>query len=224
MNDPTHDDRPIHFGFSVGVNFMDYRIEHSEAADNAGVFIGLEEVLPGFTVNAIVNLRITENFDFRTLPGISFGERHLYYIDSSGYGNSIYPEPGSGRTSYYKSPSSYIEIPVCLKYKAKRLNNFRPYLIGGANFRWDLTIKDSYDDEDQLIMTDVFNAFGEVGTGMDFYMTYFKLGIEIKYSFGLWNILNRTNSKGEIDEELAHFTDYIDKITAHMVVVSFHFE
>ena len=66
--------------------------------------------------------------------------------------------------------------------------------------------------------------YGEIGYGMDFYLTYFKLGIEIKYSLGLTNLLIREDRHGELPVEFARYTNYIDKITSQMVIVSFHFE
>ncbi len=211
-NDPTHDDKPIHFGFSLGLNMMDYRIELTEAALNDGVYIGLHELNPGINIHAISNLRIAEDFDLRALPGISFGERsmHFYYI-------------GAGDT-VYKKESSYLELPILLKYKSKRLNNFRPYLIGGGNFRYDLAIKDEYDEEDQLLMINKFNIYGEVGLGFDFYLTYFKFATELKYSFGLSNILLRSDKHGIIPDRYAPYTSYIDKLNSHIVTIAFHFE
>ncbi len=34
--------------------------------------------------------------------------------------------------------SSFLEFPLLLKYKGDRLNNVRPYVIGGLNYRYDL--------------------------------------------------------------------------------------
>jgi hypothetical protein len=217
-NDPTHDDKPIHFGFSLGLNMMDYRIEHNEIAVRNGVYIGLKELSPGINIHAIANLRLAENFDLRALPGISFGERFIYFEN----GPDTIPFYPSGKN--YKAESSYLEFPILLKYKSKRLNNFRPYLIGGGNLRYDLAVKKEYDLEDQLIMINPLDVYGEIGFGMDFYLTFFKFGTEIKYSFGLSNILRGSDRNGEIPPEFEKYTSYIKSITSHMVILSFHFE
>jgi hypothetical protein len=216
-NDPTHDDKPIHFGFSLGLNMMDYRIENSQYAVDNRVYVGMHELIPGINIHAIANLRLADNFDLRVLPGISFGERYIFFKSLSG-SDTIYPFPN------YKAESSYLELPILLKYKSKRLNNFRPYLIGGGNFRYDLAIKREYDIKEQLLMINPFNIYGEVGMGIDFYLTYFKFATEIKYSFGLSNILVRSDRHGQLPEEFARYTDYIDKLTSHIVIISFHFE
>ncbi len=218
-NDPTHDDRPIHFGFSLGMNMMDYRIIHSEDAISEHVYVGLDQIIPGINIHAIANLRLAEYFDLRSLPGISFGERYMYFKNT---------RPGDTSTFYefknYKVESSYLEWPFLLKYKSKRLNNFRPYLIGGANLRYDLAIKREYDIEEQLIMIKPLDIYGEIGFGMDFYLTYFKFATEIKYSFGFTNILRTEDRHGELPPDFEKYTRVIDKLTSHMVIISFHFE
>jgi hypothetical protein len=211
QNDTNHDDKPIHFGFSLGINMMDYRIEHSQAALNEGVYIGLHNLSPGINIHAIANLRLTDDFDLRTLPGISFGERSIHFK----YGNTA--------DTIYKAESSYLELPILLKFKSKRVNNFRPYLIGGGNFRYDLAGKGVYSN-DQWLMINRFNIYGEIGMGLDFYLTYFKFATELKYSFGLSNILLRSDKNGNIPAEFARYTNYIDKLTSHMVTLLFHFE
>jgi hypothetical protein len=214
-NDPNHDDRPIHFGFSLGLNTMDYKIIQNEYARQNGIFVDVKTLSPGINIHAIANLRLAKNFDLRALPGISFGERMITYSDFNG--NLL----NDGKE--YKSNSAYIEMPLLLKYKSVRLNNFRPYLIGGGNFRYDLATKSNY-DADQLILIKPFDVYGELGVGFDFYLIYFKFATEIKYSVGLTNILRRTNSKGELPEDVAMYTNSIDKMSSHIVVVSFHFE
>ena len=125
----------------------------------------------------------------------------------------------------YKIEASYLEFPLLLKYKSKRLNNFRPYLISGGNVRVDLATKKQYDPVDQLIMIKPVDYYYEIGMGADFYLTYFKFSVEIKYSVGLRNIFSSTNRKGEAPpENIAVFTDAIDRITSSLVMISFHFE
>lgn len=220
-NDPTHDDKLVHFGFSLGINFMDYRIEHREQAELERAYVGMKELSPGINIHAIANLRLAENFDLRVLPGISFGERKMYFQEITDSGLvSILPD---GK-KHYTSNSSYLELPLHFKYKSKRLNNFRPYLVGGGNLRYDLSTKKEYDQDNQLIMIAPMDVYAEIGFGMDFYLTFFKFATEIKYSFGLSDILLRSNKDGELPAEFERYTNYIDKINSHMVILLFHFE
>ena len=84
QNDPTHDDKLLHFGFSLGFNTMDFQISLSETALNYYIVADVAKLQPGFHVHALSNLRLGEYFDLRFLPGISFGgERHIEYVDRS---------------------------------------------------------------------------------------------------------------------------------------------
>jgi hypothetical protein len=217
QNDPTHDDKLIHFGFSLGLNSMDYRIKQSKSAYGK-VFVDVKDLSPGINIHAIGNLRLAKNFDLRMLPGISFGERFIsfknLYNDTAIYDNN----------NAYKAQSSYLELPILIKYKSKRINNFRPYLIGGGNIRYDLAVKKEYDYKDQLLMIKPLDFYAEIGVGSDFYLAYFKLGVELKFSIGLTNILLRSDRHGNIPEEYKVYTDLIDNIYSQIFILSFHFE
>lgn len=215
-NDPTHDDKPIHFGFSLGLNFMDYRIEQSQWAETNNYYVGLAEIKPGINIQAIANLRLAEYFDLRCLPGISFGERQLYFISDTNTNLEYSP---------HQIESSFLELPFTLKYKADRVNNFRPYLLTGLNMRYDLAVKDEYDVKEQLIMFKRFDIYTEFGGGFDFYLTYFKFSIELKYSIGMFDIFRDTNPAGNPpDESISAYTNMIDQMKSSIFIISFHFE
>jgi hypothetical protein len=215
-NDPIHDLKPIHFGFSIGLNFMDFRITESDSTANSNEYVGIREIKPGINIQAISNLRLGEYFDLRCLPGISFGERQLYFLDKDG--NKMYDN------KTYRIESSFLELPITLKYKAKRSNNFRPFLVAGTNFRYDLAIKGQYDYKDQLIMFKHFDTYFEFGGGSDFYLKYFKLGLELKYSLGMTNIFKTTDNTGKPFIKNAHYTNMIDQMKSNIFIISFHFE
>ena len=216
MNDPTHDLKPVHFGFSIGLNTQDYNIEPSQFSLDTFITPGIKEVLPGFDVHAIANFRLATYLDVRLLPGISLGQKRIYYEDKNG---KIINE----KDGIIDIEASCIEIPVLLKYKAKRLNNVSPYIIGGLNTKWDLTAKQSY-GEDQQIIVNRLDYFAEMGAGFDFYLEYFKMGLEIKYGMGLTNILKTTDSKGKPNQDHPEYTDLIESIRSQAVVISIHFE
>ncbi|MDP2335370.1 MAG: outer membrane beta-barrel protein, partial [Bacteroidota bacterium] len=103
----TFDEKRVHFGFTLGINTFDFKIEHYKTIDDNPNFLsetvngvpitGTEKIradistlTPGFTVGIVTNLRLSTSFDLRFLPGMSFGERKLVYnipivdINSSG--------------------------------------------------------------------------------------------------------------------------------------------
>ena len=63
-----------------------------------------------------------------------------------------------------------------------------------------------------------------VGMGCDFYMPFFKFCPEIKFCFGLKNILERNRPDLENNEEMYRFTQSVNKVKNNMVVVTFFFE
>jgi hypothetical protein len=223
-NDPTHDDKPIHFGFSLGFNFMDFSVYQSEAAKDGNYYVGISKLTPGINIQAISNLRLSDNWDLRSLPGISFGERQLDFLklgvnSAEGTYDSVMYEGSS-----YRIQSSFLELPITLKYKARRMNNFRPYFIAGGNIRYDLAVKKDYDYKEQLIMLKPFDFYAEFGTGFDFYLAYFKFAVELKYSIGMSNVFRSTNRAGDPPVDDVVYTEIIDKLKSHMFIISFHFE
>jgi hypothetical protein len=58
-----------------------------------------------------------------------------------------------------------------------------------------------------------------MGAGMDFYLTYFKLSIELKMSNGLRNILVREAAPGHPE-----YYNAIEKIKSQIWILAFHFE
>jgi hypothetical protein len=100
------------------------------------------------------------------------------------------------------------------------MNNMRPYVIGGVNFRYDLAGKKEFDDQKPVyIRIKRPDLYYEFGAGMDFYLTYFKLSIELKTSNGLGNVLVKEAAPGHPE-----FYNAIEKMKSQIWVLAFHFE
>jgi hypothetical protein len=110
------------------------------------------------------------------------------------------------------------------------MDNFRPYLIGGANLRVDLAAtKKTWGrsrKENNLVLIKPFDLYYEIGTGFDFYLEYkLKVAIEFKYSIGVTNVLrNYPNQDGVDRSRDAIYTDVIDRLYSRMFMVTLHFE
>jgi len=226
--DPNHDDAWLHFGFSIGINTMDFNIKSSKMAVDSGIYTEVSMLRPGFHVHALSNLRLTDNFDLRFTPGIAFGGiREINYTFSDP--NSTLIDPADIPV---KIESNFLEFPLLLKYKSYRLNNFRPYLIGGINTRLDLAAtKKTWGrsrKENNLVLVKPLDLYYEIGTGIDFYLENFKFAIEIKYSVGVSNVLRTSIHKhGDVivpDVQDAIFTDAIDRLYSRMFMITLHFE
>jgi hypothetical protein len=161
----------------------------------------------GFNINMISNLRLTEYLDFRFSPGLMFGQRNLNYK---------YVKNGEFRLHSMMIESTFLDFPLAIKYKAARINNFRPFIIGGASGRIDLAAQRKINPEERpKIRLKPFNAYYEIGVGTDFFLEYFMFGIEFKTSWGIFNNVVYDDSQ---------FTQYYKRLNSKMFVLSFHFE
>ena len=205
-----YDDKILHFGFSVGLNTMDFNITPSEANMKVdSLYPNVSALNPGINIQIISDFKPAENFDIRFLPGVSFGERVVSF-----YKNKVLVN------SEQRLESSFLEFPLLLKYKGMRLNNVRPYLIGGLNYRYDLAGKKEYDSDKPIYLRlQRSDLYCEFGTGMDFYLPYFKLSVELKVSQGLRDVLVHDPASGH-----PQYANAIEKMKSQIWVVAFHFE
>ena len=206
-NDSNYDERLLHFGFSMGMNAMDFRTVMDPESRLRAEVVSLK---PGINIQIVTDFRPAPYLDIRFLPGVSFGQRNIHFYDSLGI---LWGEP-------QVLESSFLEFPLMLKAKGMRLNNSRPYLIGGLNFRYDLAGKKEYDDERPVYLRlKRADLYYEVGAGIDFYLPYFKLTIEAKMSNGLRDVLVHEPAPGYPD-----YANSISSLRSQMWVLSFHFE
>lgn len=164
---------------------------------------------PGINIQIVTDLRPAKYLDIRFLPGVSFGQRTVRY-----YVNKVAdPVP-------QVLESSFLEFPLLLKFKGDRLNNVRPYLIGGLNYRYDLAGKKEFDEKKPVyIRLKRPDLYYEMGAGLDFYLTYFKLSVELKMSTGIGNVLIKDAAPGH-----AQYFNAIEKMKSQIWVLAFHFE
>ncbi len=209
-NDSWYDDKPLHFGFSLGINLMDFNITRSQNNYQVDSLYPEVSVLnPGINIQIITNLRPGKYFDFRFLPGVAFGQRNVRFYKS-----------GELVNERQRIESSYLEFPFLLKYKGARLNNVRPYIIGGLNFRYDLAGKKEYDDEKPIYLRlKRADLYYEFGAGLDFYLPYFKFSVELKMSNGLRDIIVHDPAPGN-----PQFVNSIERMQSQIWIVAFHFE
>jgi hypothetical protein len=209
-NASWYDDKVLHFGFSVGFNAMDFNITPSKTNMNVDSLYPEVSILnPGINIQIVTDFRPDKYFDIRFLPGVSFGQRGVRY-----YKNQIL------ENDKQRLESSFLEFPLLLKYKGMRLNNVRPYLIGGLNYRYDLAGKKEYDEEKPIYLRlKRSDLYFEFGSGLDFYLPYFKLSVELKLSTGLRDVLAHDPATGH-----PQYTNAIERMRSQIWIVAFHFE
>ena len=115
--------------------------------------------------------------------------------------------------------NNYIMIPLDLKYSAQRYRNLRPYLTAGGMGVIDVSKKRS----EQLMLKNS-DFMLTLGFGCDFYLPYFKFCPEVKFCFGLNNLLKKDRPDLADNPEMMVYTNSVSKIKSNMVVVTFYFE
>jgi hypothetical protein len=211
-NDSWYDDKLLHFGFSLGFNLMDFDITPSKTyLEQDGYYPEVSVLNPGINIQIVTNLRPGKYFDLRFLPGVAFGQRNIRYYNYKTLETIDEKQ---------RIESSFLEFPLLLKYKGARLNNTRPYIIGGLNYRYDLAGKKEYDDEKPIYLrlkrSDLCYEFG---AGLDFYLPYFKFSVELKMSNGLRDVLVHQPAPG-----YPQYVNAIEKMKSQVWVIAFHFE
>lgn len=169
----------------------------------------LQSLVPGFTVGIVSSLRITEDLDLRFLPGMSFGERKLTY-NIPVYDINAY-EP----LQFYSIKSTFLDFPLLVKYKARRINNDRPFVIFGGAYRQDI----SRTAKDDLVKLKSGGFYAEVGGGWDHYFPFFRFSVEAKFSFGLNDQLGTLPQ-----QQRFYYSQSIKSLRSNIFTLSFHFE
>lgn len=210
QNKSWYDDKYLHFGFTIGFNTMDFVLNPSQQyLLTDSLYPEVTKLNPGINIQIVTNARLTDHLDIRFLPGVSFGQRSIRYYKSRTLFND-----------QQRLESSFLEFPLLLKYKGDRLNNVRPYVVGGVNYRYDLAGKKEFDDEKPVYLRlKRPDLYVEAGAGIDFYLPYFKLSIEAKLSNGLTNVLVMEPAPGH-----PQYLNAIEKLRSQIWILSFHFE
>lgn len=189
---PSFDKHAINWGFYLGWNNSDYKLKYQENSfTNTSVKFDHKM---GFNIGLIANMRINPLFSLRFEPGLISNGSTLYFLDNEFL-------EGNSPTNLYENHSSteiettFLHVPLLLKFNATRLNNVRPFLIGGFSYDYNFSSnKDNQDDNfsGQFRMR-THNFMYEIGLGFDFYFHYFKFSPSIRGQFAMTNELYYDN-------------------------------
>lgn len=214
MNNPYYDDKRVHLGFALGVNLMSYVVTESLILQEGEIFHArVSNMLPGFSVGFITDVRLAKYLNLRVTPTLQFSSRTITYKNESGN-----PFP-YGRAPEQSLLSLPIEIPVTLKWTAMRTGNYRPYLTGGMGISYDFT-----NDKERPLLHRPFDYFLTVGLGCDFYLSWFKLCPEIRYQVGFNNMLTPISERPELSEPDYFYTNALSHLRNQAIIIIFNFE
>ncbi|MEH6535244.1 MAG: porin family protein [Psychroserpens sp.] len=176
-NQENFDKQLLSWGFYLGLNSYDYQFNYEQ--DQPDI---LTETSMGFSVGLISNLRINNHLDLRFEPGLFITTRNLQY-DPSYFNDLEFTNVDLIR----EVKSTYVHFPLLLKVSTKRLNNFKPFIIGGFSMALNLSSNEENPDDNSAgqFRTKKSVLFYELGFGIDFYNQYFKFTPSIRGVFAL---------------------------------------
>ena len=209
QNKPYIDYRRLHYGFFVGTHFQDIEfVNNGFVTENGEMwFTDVAQYSPGLSVGVLADLRLSGNFSLRVLPTMHFGQNNVQFREQT-----------SGEVLRQQLKTTYIAVPLHVKFAAERFNNYRPYITVGASPMVNLTVK-----KQKQLLVKRFDTMVEVGFGCDFYLPFFKLIPELKFSFSPLNILQQERSD-LLDANLLKYTQSLDGMSSNMIILSFYFE
>lgn len=211
---PYIDQRKWHWGFSVGINTQYLAINNNgniyapaSGAASEEWYAQTESYAPGFTVGVLGAMRITDYLEFRIIPTLYFGEATI------GFKEQI-----SGAKASQILKSTYIALPLDLKIAGPRWNNMRAYGMVGVSPLVNLTVK-----KDKELLVNRFDCMFEIGFGTEFYFSFFKLIPELKFCFGLTDMINRKRTDLK-NPDMLKYTQCVESAYNKMVALTLYFE
>ncbi|MEM6642010.1 MAG: porin family protein [Bacteroidota bacterium] len=212
QNNPTdnlinYDNQWIHYGFLIGIHSSKYVTKYSDTFVTPALDT-VHSIVPGnlggFKLGFVINMRVAQYLDFRLLPTVGFYEHDLTYRFTNG---SILRE---------LKDATMIELPMLFKYKSARRGNLGMYMVFGVNPSLEASGRgDEVDVQEQLKLKN-WNVAIDVGVGLDVFYPFFKFSPEIRYSYGLRNML----TEGEPNE----FSIGLSRLTTQNLGIFITFE
>ena len=223
QNKPYIDLRTLHFGILIGTHLQDIEFENvgpHMMVDPDGVeseqyvLCEADKWNPGFSVGVLAELRLSSNFSLRFTPTMHFGGKHLTFVNMKQL-----DAQGRHIQETQDMKNTYVSLPLDIKFAAPRWNNHRPYIMAGINPMINL----SGSDQDPILLKR-YNTMLEIGLGCDFYLPFFKLIPELKFCFGLGDVLDKNHINELRDANLRAYAGSVSSAQSKMFVLTFYFE
>lgn len=213
-NKPLYDAYKFHYGFSFKAGTLNFSVKPSEyfkTNDTIKSVTGNGKAI--FGANMVGNMKLNNYFDLRFIPGMQFGQREMVYEEKLNTGNYV--------KTKMQIETTLLEFPVLIKYRSTRENNYRPYIIAGVNYAIDLAAMKKQKEGEFIIKLNRQDILLEAGFGVDYYLPFFKFGTEIKFSYGLLNIVNYDSYQEPVNKK---YLDVFEKLGTKMLTLAIYFE
>jgi hypothetical protein len=178
-NNENIDKSFLSYGYYLGLNSYDFNFDYVNDRKDIQV-----EKSTGFSVGLVGNLRINDYIDIRLEPGLFITTRSLIY-DESYFDGTEFTDSDLLR----EVKSTYIHVPLLLKFSTKRLNNFKPFVVAGVSTALNLSSNEENPDDNSAgeFRSKKSQLYYELGFGIDFYLYFFKFTPSIRGIFSMTN-------------------------------------
>ena len=206
LNLPNFDEQKVHYGFLIGGHSSRFRLKYSDEFITPDLD-SVHSILPthkfGFKIGFIVNFHFFQYLDVRVAPTFSFYQLGLDYRYNDGTTLEELRDP------------TYFELPILFKYKSVRRENRAIYLLAGITPAVKVSGNKRDEDSNDFLLIEKYNLSLDVGVGLDLFQPLFKFSPEVRYSFGLLNVL---------DNEENPFSAGIESLNIHSFTIYVTFE
>ena len=210
LNLPEHDSKPYYFGITLSYNSSYLHATHHQRFLRYDTVMVVEPVnAGGFGLGLLATARISNRFELRFNPQLMFAEKKLRYVTK-------YDKPTEEPNPTKSIESILMSLPLQVKFKSDRINNFRVYMVGGVKFDYDMASNSTARRAEDLVKLSKSDYGFEGGIGFNFYFKSFIFSPEIKISNGFGNVHSR-------DANLK-FSNSLDRLQNRMIVFSIHLE
>lgn len=206
INLENWDESRLTWGYYLGFNAYDFKIDYKEDLPEI-----LVDQTTGFNVGLVGDVRLHKHINLRFEPGLYYTQRILNYSN---------PQLVRDIDKRREVNSTYIHIPLLLKFSSQRTGNIRPYLLGGVSTTLNLASnsKAREDNTEQRFRVNQWTNNYELGFGIDFYTPYFKFSPSIRGLFGINDELIRDNDAN------SPWTSNIESLKTRAVFINFTFQ
>ncbi|MEN8764542.1 MAG: porin family protein [Wenyingzhuangia sp.] len=175
----TFDQKPIRYGFYLGLHNRGYAIKTNNAELSSGA---------GFHIGVLADVKLNKFISLLTEPGIISSTNTLTFDNKK-----------------TQIPATYFHFPLFFKFQTKRLNNVKGFFITGASYNYNFTANKNNNDNganprDFSLRKNII--LGEIGFGASFFFPFFKFSPSIRGVYGFQNEFNGlgTIAKSSVSE------------------------
>ena len=201
------DKQKLHFGYYLGINQYNFKIDYKQNPEYSTQMI--EQL--GLNIGLVGDLRISEYLNLRFEPGLHTNKGSIKFNERSNFTKES--------DTLRSVKSTYVHLPILLKFSSKRIDNFRPYLLGGISSSFNLSSNQNSpeDNKNDVFRLKTFNFYYELGFGIDFYFQYFKFSPSIR---GLFSLKNELVPDNDINSP---WTGNLDRLRTRGIFINFTF-